>query len=727
MASFADASATGWEARDRDYVPIRDYALIGDCHGSALVAGDGSVDWCCLGRFDAEPVLWRLLDATKGAFFEIRPVGAMVAKRQYLPETNILRTVFATSTGNVAVTDFMPVGQRPETGAADYVDLSAPGWLVRIVEGLEGRAEIRVRYHPAAAPFGGVAPVDERRDGEEPHYIVYAEGGSSSGEASIDQVVQIAAGDSRAYVIAPASEAERASAEQARKLLAITRAFWNGWCGLCRYRGPHAEAVRRSALVLKALTFAPSGAIVAAPTASLPEEPGGLRNWDYRFSWLRDSSFVLHALAALGYGGEARRYCEFLRLCCVQTLPGLQILYGIRGETELVERNLDHLEGYRGSHPVRIGNAAYRQRQVDIYGEVADWALVYHALVGPLDATLEAMIRGAADHVAATWHLPDQGIWEMRGEPRHHVHGKAMGWVALDRALQLVGSNPAWEQARAALLEEILENGIDPQGGHFVQAFDFGDLDAALLLIPLLNMPIEEGVSARTVAAVEQQLREGDYVHRYLTPNGLPGSEGAFLICSFWLVDALLAVGRAEEARTLFESLLCKGNDVDLFPEEVDPASGTFLGNFPQAFTHLALINSAIHLQLYEEGGAAALAGTHADRARKAAALIGRKRPMRRDSEQPASPSRTAPAILDLDGLRAPERVPASPGTNGEVSDYAGRSYRRFAPLGPSPRRLLPLRPLVTLRHPPNPRISYCGKCASGLRAMIRFGALSGA
>lgn len=661
MTSFADAPVTGTEGRG--YVPIRDYALIGDCHGAALVARDGSIDWCCLGRFDAEPLLWRLLDATKGAFFEIRPVDASVTDRKYLPDTNVVRTVFATPTGNVAVTDFMPVGQRPETGAADYVDLNAPGWLVRIVEGLEGRSQLRVRYQPAAVAFDGAASLDARRDPENPLYVVYAEGGPGSGEAALDQMVEIKAGDSRAYVVAPVSDAGRAPAERAKELLAITRAFWKGWCGLCRYSGPHAQAVRRSALALKALTFAPSGAIVAAPTTSLPEEPGGLRNWDYRFSWLRDSAFVLQALAALGYSGEARRFCDFLRLCCVETLPGLQILYGIRGETELAERNLDHLEGYYGSRPVRIGNAAYRQRQVDIYGEVADWALVYRALGEPLDATLEAMIRGAADHVTATWHLPDQGIWEMRGEPRHHVHGKTMAWVALDRALQLLGPDPSWEKARAALVTEILEHGIDPQAGHFVQAFEFHDLDAALLLIPLLNMPVEQGVSARTVAAVEQRLREGDYVHRYLTPDGLPGSEGAFLICSFWLVDALLAVGRAEEARALFDSLLLKANDVGLFAEEIDPESGMFLGNFPQAFTHLALITSAIHLQLYGDGGAAALAGTHADRARRAAGLIGRERPLRRDIERPAS--KAAPAVLDLDKLSARDRAFASAGTNG--------------------------------------------------------------
>jgi GH15 family glucan-1,4-alpha-glucosidase len=636
----------------RGYVPIRDYALIGDCHGSALVARDGSIDWCCLGRFDAEPVLWRILDAEKSAVFEIFPVSVGATERAYLPDTNVLRTTFSSEGGRFSVTDFMPVGRKPEAAGNDYVSLAAPGWLVRIVEGLEGHSSVRVRYQQAVTPFGRSGPLDAPCNQEVPgEHLLYRETNPTEGFPSMDEIIELSPGERRAYVLAPASAAAFAPACHAEKLLEITRTFWEEWCARCCYRGPYGDIVRRSALVLKALSYAPSGAIIAAPTTSLPEEPKGVRNWDYRYSWVRDSSFILHALAALGYGGEARRYCEYLDLCCVDTLPGLQILYGIDGETEVDERELNHLDGYDGARPVRVGNGAYRQHQVDIYGELADWAMIFHALGEPVDATLETMIRSVANYVEAHWQEPDQGIWEMRGEPRHHLHSKAMAWVTLDRALRLLGPNPDWENSRTQILDAILTRGLDHEGAYFTQAFGYRDLDAALLLLPLLGMPVDEGVLTRTVAAVEKQLRAGDYVHRYLTSDGLPGGEGAFFICSFWLVDALLMLNRADEARALFERLLDKANDVGLYAEEIDPTSNDFLGNFPQGFTHLALVNSAVHFHLYEAGGMEALAGTHADRARRAANLVDQSRVMRRDLEEPVQESSGQGSVLDLKRL----------------------------------------------------------------------------
>ena len=627
-------------AKSRGYQPIKEYALIGDCHGAALVGINGSIDWCCLGRFDAEPALWRLLDTNKGAFFQIHPTQKTAVERAYVPDTNMLRTVFTTPSGRVAVTDFMPVGRDPAADDADYVTLNAPGWLVRVVEGLEGRSELRVEYRSDMQAFDrGFSP-----DSEAP--VLYCDSLLADGAPILNSVLTVEAGERRVFVVAPKSDAARAPLVQVDRLQAITHAFWEQWCKRCCYQGPYDDMIRRSALVLKALSFAPSGAIVAAPTTSLPEEAGGVRNWDYRFSWLRDSSFVLQALAALGYSGEARKYCEYLGLCCVHTLPELQILYGITSEAELDERLLDHLEGHGGASPVRVGNAAHTQKQVDIFGELADWALTYHALGGPIDATLEAMVREAANYVAEHWQRPDQGIWEMRGEPRPHVHGKAMAWVALDRALRLLGPNPDWEAARTEILNAVSTRGVT-SGGHLVQAFDYPDLDAALLLITLLGMPLGPQVLARTVEAVEKQLRVGDYVHRYLTEDGIAGGEGAFLICSFWLVDALLICGRAEEARALFERLLAKANDVGLYAEEINPMTGAFLGNFPQAFTHLALINSAIHLRLHEEGGAEALSGTHAVRSRRAAELMLHRQALWRAPHDVPAESESRRSILD--------------------------------------------------------------------------------
>lgn len=628
------------ETREQ-HQPIRDYALIGDCHGAALVGANGSIDWCCLGRFDAEPALWRLLDRKQGAFFQIHPTQQASVERAYIPDTNMLRTVFTVPAGRVAVTDFMPVGRDPAADNADYVTLNAPGWLVRVVECLEGRSELRVEYRNAVRAF------DRGFSLERDAPVLYCDSVSATGALMLDAVLTVEAGERKAFVVAPKSVAAGVPLAQADRLQAITRAFWQQWCRHCCYRGPYEHMVRRSALVLKALTFAPSGAIVAAPTTSLPEEAGSIRNWDYRFSWLRDSSFVLQALAALGYSGEARRYCEFLGLCCEQAFPEMHILYGITGEVELDERVLDHLDGYDGASPVRVGNAAHTQKQIDIYGELADWALTYHTLGGPVDSTLEAMVREAANHVVEHWQESDQGIWEMRGEPRPHVHGKAMAWVALDRALRLLGPNPDWEAARAEILHAVSTRGVDPHGGHLVQAFDSPDLDAALLLITLLGMPLEPEVLARTVEAVEKHLRVGDYVHRYLTEDGLAGGEGAFLICSFWLVDALLICGHAEEARGLFERLLAKANDIGLYAEEVNPTTGAFLGNYPQAFTHLALINSAIHLRLHDEGGAEALSGTHADRSKRAADLIVHRQNSWRDTHDALTESESRRSVLD--------------------------------------------------------------------------------
>jgi alpha,alpha-trehalase len=606
-------------APPRDYEPIEDYALLGDCHGAALVSRSGSVDWCCLGRFDAEPVQWRLLDARQGGCLAIAPTAHAATERSYLAESLVLRTVHRSTGGGVAVTDFMPARNAPEPASGVHPSHVAGGMLVRIVEGLAGRMELRVRFALPGARFA--SPQAAPQSG--PLACLWTDQRPSQPHSHYDEVFTVAAGERRVFVLAPPHLAGAAVLEQAQALLEETQAFWDAWCTRCRYVGDYAREVRRSALTLKALTFAPTGAIVAAPTTSLPEDIGGVRNWDYRFTWLRDTSMVLQAFAALGYSDEARQFCGYLDQCCRNSPVRLQVLYGIGAETSVQEVDLPHLDGYRGSRPVRIGNGAMDQIQIDVYGELADWALAYQQLGGEVDDRLARIVTGLADYVVQHWAGPDQGIWELRREPRQHVHSKALAWVALDRALRIVGPNAAWQRARDAILQAILQHGLSPDGHHLVQAFGEDHMDASLLALPLLGMPLDPALLARTVDAVREQLQSGVHVRRYRTSDGLPGGEGAFLICSFWLVDALLFTGRAEHARKLFERLLELSNDLGLYSEEVQPGDGSFLGNFPQAFTHLALINSAVHLELHKYGGYAALRGTQADRAARAVKLTG--------------------------------------------------------------------------------------------------------
>jgi GH15 family glucan-1,4-alpha-glucosidase len=618
MVPDPQGPAAAAAAKRTGYVPLRDYAAIGDCHGVALVARDGSVDWWCPRRFDAAPALSRLLDAPGGGFLALRPEGEHRVARAYLPGTNILRTTFATASGEATVTDFMPVGRAPGAGTHDYVSLVTPNLLVRLVEGVRGTVTLGLRFRPTV-DWGRRAGTLRRTPGG-----VTCDGGPAL-EASVDLEIAdgvafgsfaVAAGERRAVVL---DAGGGAAGHDPARLLAVTRAFWEEWSGYCRYEGPYRDAVLRSALTLKLLTYAPTGAIVAAATTSLPEAMGGERNWDYRYCWLRDATFTLYALEALGFRGEARRFSEFLTLACRASAPNVQIMYGIGGETSLPETQLDHLDGYRGSRPVRTGNGAFRQRQLDIFGEVLDWAWLLHRLGIRLAPGELALFRSLADFTRDHWNEPGQGIWEMRGPPRQHVYGKIMAWVALDRATRILGEREDYEAARRAILEAVRRHGVEPGAGNLRQAFDQPGVDAALLLAPDVDFPLDRRTLDATIDAVRGQLGQGEFLRRYAGGDGVAGGEGAFLICSFWLVDALLFAGRAGEAQSLFERLLGHANDVGLYSEEIDPATGEFLGNLPQAFTHLALIHSAVTLELYRRKARDGLRGTHADRARHAA------------------------------------------------------------------------------------------------------------
>lgn len=608
------------------YLPIRDYALIGDCHGSALVDRNGSIDWCCLARFDADPVFCRILDQKRGGFLSITPVGSFSTDRAYLDGTNILRTVFKTDCGEMTVTDFMPVGRRPGSGTHNYVDLVAPKWLVRTVDVSGGPVDVRVRYRPAIAFGREQTSLTLERDcisAAGGTYLSHNMAGFEIADDTAEAIASVKSGQRVAFIVSNDRLAAPLDAlDRIDEYLSVTAAFWREWITYCRYSGPYTAQVKRSLLTIKLLIYAPSGALAAAPTTSLPEAIGKSRNWDYRFCWLRDTTFALYALAVAGYGGEARRFSEYLPRVCASTAPDLKIMYGIDGETNLDERTLDYLEGYMGSDPVRVGNGAHCQRQMDVYGEVLDWALLFNELGGSFDKDARAMLAALADYVAENWREPDQGIWEMRGPALHHVHGKIMSWVGLDRAIRLLGENQRWAREREAIFSEIEFRGGGDDFGHLVQAYGQPHVDASLLLAPMTAIPLDDGLVRRTVEAVEKELRLGDFLYRYRSEDGVDaengggGKEGAFLICSFWLVDAWLHLGKHQEATELLDRLVGHANDVGLYAEEIVPDDHTFLGNFPQAYTHLALVASAAHQQLFERFGTKSLKGSHADRAK---------------------------------------------------------------------------------------------------------------
>ncbi|MDQ3071318.1 MAG: glycoside hydrolase family 15 protein [Acidobacteriota bacterium] len=599
--------------------PISDYAMIGDCHGSALVARDGSIDWACLSRFDADPLFCGLLNGDAGGRLETRPAGEFESSRAYLPGTNILQTTFATRSGRVRLTDFLPVGRRRGAGVHDYVTLAAPGWIVRVVEGLDGEVPLLARYRPTH-DFG------RQRSRLALHHgrIVGHKGATLFSDlpwrleadgAGCD--VTMRRGDVRHLVVAAnGSGLGRPSPRAIKRLFNVTGALWSEWLAYSRYDGPAANMVERSALVLKLLTYAPSGAIVAAATSSLPEIPGGPANWDYRFCWLRDGVFLLYALSVLGYSGEAHAFRRFLVRACRASHFDIQIMYGLEAETALDEEVIHGVRGWRGSVPVHRGNGAYQQTQLDVFGEVFEWAAQYHALGGRLDAEMRGMLEELARRVVRIWREPDHGIWERRGACHHYTLGRVMAWVSLDRAIHLLGRNRDLTRECATIRDTVWREAISPDGV-LKPAPDIESMDASLLLIGLMGFPCPPGVFARTVARIESELRDGDYVRRFPTDPGSP-AEGAFLACSFWLVSAQLLVGRRADAEALFGRLLTRANDVGLYAEEADPASHAFLGNFPQALTHLALIEAAVNLDLCRRDGVDALQGPPAQRARRA-------------------------------------------------------------------------------------------------------------
>ncbi len=580
---------------------IEDYALLGDCETAALVSRGGSVDWLCWPRFDSGACFAALLGAREHGRWLIAPADpAARARRRYRGNTLILETEFETDSGAVTLIDFMPVrGPAPE--------------LVRIVVGRRGRVPMRTDL-VMRFDYGSIVPWVSRLDDGSlraiagPDMLVLRTDVSLHGEglATVGEFV-VGAEETAVFVLAyaPAHAAPPARIDPAVALVE-TETFWETWATRCTYEGEWREAVVRSLVTLKALTYHVTGGIVAAPTTSLPEQLGGRRNWDYRYCWLRDATLTLLSLMDAGYYDEAAAWRDWLLRAVAGSPSELQIMYGIGGERRLTEWEVAWLPGYERSAPVRVGNAAHDQLQLDVYGEFMD--ALYHARRGGLTASADAwqLAKALVTHLERAWQEPDEGIWEMRSGRRHFVHSKVMAWVALDRVVKgieqfgLDGPLDRWRDLRQRIHDEVCNNGFDPVLGSFVQAYGSKQLDASLLMMPLVGfLPPGDPRMRGTVEAIEQRLMVDGLVLRYdteSTPDGLPPGEGAFLACSFWLADNYVLLGRHDDARVLFERLLSLRNDVGLLSEEYDLGLGRQVGNFPQAFSHVALIDTAFNL-----------------------------------------------------------------------------------------------------------------------------------
>ena len=595
----------------KGYRPIADYALIGDAHTAALVSRDASIDWCCWPHLDSPAVFCRLLDAHRGGWFRIAPTGRYGVTREYVDGTNVLATTFQTESGEVRLTDFMPA--EPRAGNPRGEDIEESHCILRLIEGLHGEIDLAVHFRPTF-DYARANTTIELRDG-----VAIARGGnvalrlragvplSASPDGIITGSVHVRPGDRRWVALSDEDDPEITNPNQT---LDTTLKYWREWSQRCTYRGPYEEHVRRSALLLKLLTFEPTGALVAAPTTSLPEEIGGVRNWDYRYAWLRDSALTLYALQSIGYHDEAMDFFEWLQGICLSCQETIQIMYRLDGSSDLPEEVLDDLEGYRGSRPVRVGNAAAGQKQLDIYGEVLDAAHLCYTRMRAPHPGLWNVLTLLADRAAERWHESDAGIWEVRTGPRHFLYSKLLCWVALDRALRLVeeeglhGNVRKWSRARDDIRTAILTQGYDQKLQAFTQAFDYPVLDASALVIPLVGfLPPTDPRVRSTARRIQEQLMSNGLVYRYLADDGLPGGEATFALCSFWLVDNLALSGQINEARELFVRVIGYANDVGLLAEQIDPVNGELLGNFPQGFTHLGLIRSALSIAKAEQQG----------------------------------------------------------------------------------------------------------------------------
>ncbi len=588
------------------YRPVSDYGIIGNMLSAALVGRDGSIDWCCLPRFDSPSVFAAILDDEKGGRFEIKPQASVDSRQTYMPNTNVLQTTHQTGSGTVTVTDFMPCYLTSQGRLIQFPEIH------RLVDCVQGEVSLEAVFEPKPDYARAATVMNTSKYGVTVKTKTEELALSSSTPFNIHEDMAMShftlrEGGKAGFILRYGSHQPLplATCNSARKL-EKTAAYWRQQAEGCVCSGRWREAIVRSYLTLHLLVYSPTGAIVAAPTTSLPEEIGGERNWDYRYAWLRDASLTINAFARLGHGEEARGFMKWLLNVCAKCGPKTQILYDIDFRDPLDEQLLDHLKGYRDSRPVRIGNDAYKQRQLDVFGEVLDAAYNYLDIGGRITRRTWGLLENFANAACGVWQWPDSGIWEVRGGPYHFVHSKLMCWVALDRGVKIaerLGHRKyikRWRGMCDEIRDDILARGWKPQRRAFTQHYDTLALDASNLLMSLYGfLPVSDERMRSTIERTVEELSYNGLLRRYRTDetdDGLSGSEGAFLWCSFWLVRNMLRMGRLEDAVALYEKLLGYSNHLGLFSEMVDPASGEALGNFPQALTHLAVIITGLEL-----------------------------------------------------------------------------------------------------------------------------------
>ena len=586
-----------------DYKPISDYGVIGDMHTAALVGLDGSIDWYCAPRFDSPSVFAALLDVRKGGKFQLSPTESFTAKQSYEGETNVLSTIFESKQGRIKLTDFMPCFM--EKG-----DLKGLREIHRIADCVEGELGLRIIFQPRLDYARGNTTLLETAEG-----IIAKNRGHQINLASsvklrvadsdiLTHEFRLSKGQRAVFVLKwgkkPAIPLTR---YETSKKLSKTLSYWKRWVGHVKYQGPFRANVVRSCLVLKLLQYAPTGAMVAAVTTSLPESVGTLRNWDYRYSWIRDNALSVIALSEAGASREALDYARWLTNLRRHSKEKLQIMMGIGGEREIPETTLDHLEGYRRSSPVRIGNAASKQLQLDVYGILADYVYFLHTLGWTTGQVYENLVRYSADKAMKEWQSPDSGIWEIR-QPKMFVESTMWCYVALDRAIKMareLGYDEdwrRWEPVRKKIKSHILSEGWSEKKKAFAMVFGGEDLDAANLLMPLVGfLPAKDPKMSATIQRIREELSEEDLIYRYKVDDGQLGKEGTFTVCSFWMVDCLTRLGKLREAEGLLNQLTKRSNHLGLYSEEIDPKTGEALGNFPQAYTHMGLITASVHLE----------------------------------------------------------------------------------------------------------------------------------